>query len=47
LGGGAREALRRLNAGNGSLTLNLGAGRATSVRKVISAVERVTGEGCP
>ncbi len=41
------EALRRLNAGNGSLTLNLGAGRATSVRKVISAVERVTGRRVP
>jgi UDP-arabinose 4-epimerase len=42
------DALRHLmNAGNPSLTLNLGAGNATSVRNVIHAVERVTGLTVP
>jgi len=42
------EALRRLNAGQRLPHAQFGPlGRATSVRKVISAVERVTGEGCP
>jgi UDP-arabinose 4-epimerase len=41
------EALRHLNAGNASLTLNLGAGKAASVRSVIAAVERITGRAVP
>jgi UDP-arabinose 4-epimerase len=41
------EALRHLNAGNRSLTLNLGTGSATSVRNVIAAVERLTGSKVP
>jgi UDP-arabinose 4-epimerase len=41
------DALDHLNAGNGSLTLNLGTGRAASVRSVIGAVERVTGRKVP
>jgi UDP-arabinose 4-epimerase len=41
------EALRHLNAGNASLTLNLGTGKATSVRSVIAAVERITGRAVP
>jgi UDP-arabinose 4-epimerase len=41
------EALRYLNAGNTSLTLNLGTGNACSVRNVIAAVERVTGLTVP
>jgi UDP-arabinose 4-epimerase len=40
-------ALRALQAGQRSLTLNLGSGRATSVRSVIAAVERVTGRKVP
>src|SRR5262249_13670164 len=42
-------ALRALQAGqrSRSLTLNLGSGRATSVRSVIAAVERVTGRKVP
>jgi UDP-arabinose 4-epimerase len=40
-------ALRTLQAGQRSLTLNLGSGRATSVRSVIAAVERVTGRKVP
>src|SRR5262249_35316037 len=41
------EALRYLAAGNPSLTLNLGGGKATSVRSVISAVERIIGRRVP
>jgi UDP-arabinose 4-epimerase len=41
------EALRYLNANNASLILNLGTGKATSIRSVISAVERVTGHAVP
>jgi UDP-arabinose 4-epimerase len=41
------EALRHLNAGKPSLTLNLGTGNATSVRNIIGAVERVTGLTVP
>jgi UDP-arabinose 4-epimerase len=41
------EALRRLNAGNASLTLNLGTGKAASVRSIIAAVERITGRAVP
>ena len=36
-------ALQRLNAGTGSLAVNLGSGEGYSVRQVIAAVERVTG----
>jgi UDP-arabinose 4-epimerase len=41
------QALLYLNAGNSSLTLNLGTGRAASVRKVISTVEEVTRQRVP
>ena len=41
------EALRHLNANNASLMLNLGTGKATSIRSVISEVERVTGHAVP
>jgi UDP-arabinose 4-epimerase len=41
------EALRHLNASNASLILNLGTGKATSIRSVISVVERVTGHTIP
>jgi UDP-arabinose 4-epimerase len=41
------EALRHLNAGTSSLTLNLGTGKATSIRGVINAVERVTNHAVP
>jgi UDP-arabinose 4-epimerase len=41
------EALRHLNASNASLILNLGTGKATSIRSVIDAVERVTGHVVP
>ena len=41
------EALRHLNASNASLILNLGTGKATSIRSVIGAVERVTGHVVP
>jgi UDP-arabinose 4-epimerase len=41
------EALRHLNAGNASLTLNLGTGKAASVRSIIAAVERITGRAVP
>src|SRR5438132_4326055 len=40
-------ALRHLDAGNASLTLNLGTGKATSIRGVINAVERVTNHAVP
>ncbi len=40
-------ALRHLKASNRSLTLNLGTGKATSIRHAISAVERVTGHTVP
>ncbi len=40
-------ALGYLNDGNSSLTLNLGAGRAASVRQIISTVQRVTGRAVP
>ena len=41
------EALRHLNAGAASLTLNLGTGNAASVRNIIAAVERITGRAVP
>jgi UDP-arabinose 4-epimerase len=41
------EALRHLNATKPALILNLGTGKATSIRSVISAVERVTGHAVP
>jgi UDP-arabinose 4-epimerase len=41
------EALRHLNANNASLILNLGTGKATSIRSVISEVKRVTGHAVP
>jgi UDP-arabinose 4-epimerase len=41
------EALRHLDAGTQALTLNLGAGRAASVRSVVAAVERITGRAVP
>jgi UDP-arabinose 4-epimerase len=41
------EALRHLNVGNDSLTLNLGTGKAASVRSIIAAVERITGRAVP
>jgi UDP-arabinose 4-epimerase len=41
------EALRHLNATNPALILNLGTGKATSIRSVISTVERVTGHVVP
>jgi UDP-arabinose 4-epimerase len=40
-------ALRRLQSGKASLTLNLGSGRASSVRSVIAAVERISGRKVP
>jgi UDP-arabinose 4-epimerase len=40
-------ALCYLNAGKPSLTLNLGTGKATSIRNVIRSVERVTGHAVP
>jgi UDP-glucose 4-epimerase len=40
-------ALRHLKANNSSLTLNLGTGKATSIRNVISVVGRVTGHAVP
>ena len=40
-------ALSHLNAGNRSLTLNLGTGNAYSVRAVIAAVERLTNRAVP
>jgi len=40
-------ALRHLRASNAPLTVNLGTGNATSIRIVISAVERVTGQTVP
>jgi UDP-arabinose 4-epimerase len=41
------EALRHLDAGTQALTLNLGAGKAASVRSVVAAVERITGRAVP
>jgi UDP-arabinose 4-epimerase len=41
------EALRHLDAGTEALTLNLGAGKAASVRSVVAAVERITGRAVP
>jgi UDP-arabinose 4-epimerase len=41
------DALRHLNASNPSLILNLGTGKATSIRNVITTVERVTGRAVP
>jgi UDP-arabinose 4-epimerase len=41
------EALRHLNANNASLILNLGTGKATSIRSVISEVHRATGHAVP
>jgi UDP-arabinose 4-epimerase len=40
-------ALRHLDEGAATLTLNLGAGKAASVRIVVAAVERVTGAVVP
>lgn len=39
--------LRHLNAGNASLTINLGTGKAHSVRNVVAAVEQLTGLEVP
>ena len=47
LAGAHVAALRRLREGQLSLTLNLGSGRAASVRSVIAAVEQVTGRKVP
>ena len=41
------RALDHLAAGRGSVALNLGTGRGSSVREVIAAVERVTGRPVP
>jgi UDP-arabinose 4-epimerase len=41
------EALRYLDTVNPSLIVNLGTGKATSVRSIITAVERVTGRAVP
>jgi UDP-glucose-4-epimerase GalE len=41
------RALRHLRAGGASLTLNLGGGVGHTVREVIAAVERVTGQRVP
>jgi UDP-arabinose 4-epimerase len=41
------QALRRLNASNPSLTVNLGTGKSTSIRRIIEAVERVTSRAVP
>jgi UDP-arabinose 4-epimerase len=41
------EAVRYLVTGGGSIALNLGAGRGTSIRDVLSANERVTGQQVP
>jgi UDP-arabinose 4-epimerase len=41
------EALRYLDSVNPSLIVNLGTGKATSVRSIITAVERVTGRAVP
>jgi len=41
------EALHHLDAGTPALTLNLGAGKAASVRSVVAAVERITGRAVP
>src|SRR5438128_2916298 len=40
-------ALRHVNNGAETLTLNLGTGRAYSIREIVSAVERVTGRRVP
>jgi hypothetical protein len=41
------EALRHLQADSASLTLNLGTGKAASVRSIITAVERIIGRAVP
>jgi UDP-arabinose 4-epimerase len=41
------QALRLLNASNPSLTVNLGTGKSTSIRRIIEAVERVTSRAVP
>lgn len=41
------EALRRLEKAGHSFEVNLGSGRAHSVRQVISAVERIVGKPVP
>jgi UDP-arabinose 4-epimerase len=41
------QALHYLNAGNAALTINLGTGKAASVRSVVAAVERITGRMVP
>jgi UDP-arabinose 4-epimerase len=41
------EALRHLNADIASLTLNLGTGKAVSVRSIIAAVEHIIGRAVP
>jgi UDP-arabinose 4-epimerase len=40
-------ALRHLLAGGGSARVNLGTGRGTSIREILSAIERVTGRPVP
>src|SRR5262249_731886 len=40
-------ALEHLDRGGGSLTVNLGSGRAYSVRDVVAAVERITRRKVP
>jgi UDP-arabinose 4-epimerase len=41
------QALRLLNASNPSLTVNLGTGKSTSIRRIIEVVERVTSRAVP
>ena len=41
------ESLRHLHAGKASFTLNLGTGKAYSVRSVVEVVERITGRRVP
>jgi UDP-glucose-4-epimerase GalE len=41
------KALQHLEAGNPSFTVNLGTGRGSSVKEVITAVEQVTGKKVP
>jgi UDP-glucose 4-epimerase len=44
---GHAEALRHLIAGKGSLTLNLGSGRGSSVLELVQAFERASGRAIP
>lgn len=41
------KAVKRLEAGRGALTLNIGTGRGWSVREVAASVERITGRPLP